>query len=83
MLMANFVDAIIDGKELIAPGESGIGSVELANVMVYSSLINETIDLPMDSAAWEAKLNDLIANSTHEKKVVEVSNEDFTASYRR
>ena len=83
MLMTNFVDAILDGKELIAPGESGIGSVELANVMVYSGLINETIDLPMDSVAWETKLNDLIANSTHEKKVVEVSNEDFTASYRR
>ena len=57
--------------------------MELANVMVYSGLINETVDLPMDSAAWETKLNDLIANSTHEKKVVEVSNEDFTASYRR
>ena len=83
MLMTNFVDAILDGKELIAPGESGIGSVELANVMVYSGLLNETVDLPMDSAAWETKLNDLIANSTHEKKVVEVSNEDFTASYRR
>ena len=83
MLMTNFVNAILDGEDLIAPGESGIGSVELANVMVYSGLINETIDLPMDSAAWETKLNDLIANSTHEKKVVEVSNEDFTASYRR
>jgi predicted dehydrogenase len=83
MLMTNFVNAILDGEDLIAPGESGVGSVELANVMVYSGLINETIDLPMDSAAWEAKLNDLIANSTHEKKVVEVSNEDFTASYRR
>ena len=81
--MANFINAILDGEDLIAPGESGIGSVELANVMVYSGLINETIDLPMDSAAWETKLNDLIANSTHEKKVVEVSNEDFTASYRR
>jgi predicted dehydrogenase len=83
MLMTNFVNAILDGEDLIAPGESGIGSVELANVMVYSGLINETIDLPMDSAAWETKLNDLIANSTHEKKVVEISNEDFTASYRR
>jgi predicted dehydrogenase len=83
MLMTNFVNSILDGEGLIAPGESGIGSVELANVMVYSGLINETVDLPMDSAAWEAKLNDLIANSTHEKKVVEVSNEDFTASYRR
>jgi len=83
MLMTNFVNSILDGEDLIAPGESGIGSVELANVMVYSGLTNETVNLPMDSAAWEAKLNDLIANSTHEKKVVEVSNEDFTASYRR
>ena len=83
MLVTNLVNAILDGEELIAPGESGIGSVELANVMVYSGLINETIDLPMDGTAWEAKLNDLIAKSTHEKKTVEVSKEDFTASFRR
>ena len=82
-LVANFVNAILDGEELIAPGASGIGSVELANVMVFSGLLGQAIDLPMDSAAWEAKLNDLIANSTHEKKVVEVSNEDFNASFRK
>jgi hypothetical protein len=72
-----------DGEPLIAPGASGIGSVELANVMVYSGLLGQAIDLPMDGAAWEAKLNELIANSTHEKKTVEVSNEDFTASFRK
>ena len=82
-LVANFVNAILNAEALIAPGASGIGSVELANVMVYSGLIGQAIDLPMDSAAWEAKLNDLIANSTHEKKVVEVSNEDFSASFRK
>jgi len=82
-LIANFVNAILDGEPLVAPGASGIGSVELANVMLYSGLINEPIDLPMDSAAWEAKLNELIASSTHEKKVAEVSSEDFTASFRR
>jgi predicted dehydrogenase len=83
MLIANFVDAILDDVDLVAPGTSGIGSVELANVMLFSGLINETIELPMDGAAWEAKLNDLIANSTHEKKVVEISSEDFTSSFRR
>jgi len=56
---------------------------ELANVMVYSGLLGQAIDLPMDGAAWEAKLNELIANSTHEKKTIEVSNEDFTASFRK
>jgi len=83
ILITNFVDAILDGVDLIASGESGIGSVELANVMLFSGLIDETIELPMDGAAWEAKLNDLIANSTHEKEVVEISTEDFTASFRR
>lgn len=82
-LLTNFVDNILDGTPLIAPGASGIGSVELANVLLYSGLIDQPVNLPMDGAAWEAKLKDLIANSTHEKKVVEVSTEDFTASFRR
>ena len=82
-LMTNFVNAILDGEELIAPGEEGLGSVELANVMVYSGLLNETVDLPMDGAAWEAKLNELIANSTYEKQVMEISSEDFAASFRK
>ena len=81
--LTNFASAILDGEPLIAPGASGIGSVELANVMVYSGLLGQAIDLPMAGAAWEAKLNELIANSTHEKKVVEVSNEDFSASFRK
>ena len=82
-LMTNFVNAILDGEALIAPGPEGLGSVELANVMVYSGLKDEPVDLPMDGAAWEAQLNDLIANSTHEKKVVEISSEDFAASFRK
>ncbi len=82
ILVQNFVNAILDGEPLIAPGEEGIQSVELANVILYSSLMDKTIQLPMDSAAYEKKLNELIANSRHEKKVVEVSNEDFTKSFR-
>jgi predicted dehydrogenase len=82
-LMQNFVNAILDGEPLIAPGEDGIHSVELANVILYSSLIDQTVALPMDSAAYEKKLNQLIADSKIEKKVVAVSNEDFTASFRK
>jgi hypothetical protein len=37
----------------------------------------------MDSKAWEAKLNDLIANSKHQKKVVQTQTEDFTKSFRK
>lgn len=82
-LMQNFVDAILDGTPLIAPGPEGMGSVELANVLLYSSLIDQSVRLPMDSAAWEKKLNQLIAESKHEKKVVQTVAEDFTKSFRR
>lgn len=82
-LMTNFVNAIIDNEPLIAPGVEGIGSVELANVMVYSGIIGKAIELPMNGAEWETKLNELIVNSNHEKKTVEVSNEDFAASFRK
>jgi predicted dehydrogenase len=82
-LMQNFVDAILDGKPLLVPGEEGIHSVELANVMLYSSLINQTVELPMDSAAFEKKLQQLIAASKFEKKVVEVTGDDFTKSFHR
>lgn len=82
-LVQNFVDAILDGSPLIAPGEQGLYSVELANAILYSSLLNQTLDMPMDSAAYERKLQQLIAESKFEKKVVSVSGEDFTKSFNR
>jgi predicted dehydrogenase len=83
ILTQNFVNAILQGEPLIAPGAEGIHSVELANVMLYSSLLGETVELPMDSAAYERKLNQLIGESKIEKKVVEVLNEDITRSFIR
>lgn len=81
--MRNFVEAILDGVPLKAPGAEGIHSIELANTMLYSSLIDDTVELPLDGAAYEARLNELIANSTFKKEVKEVSTEDFTSSFRR
>jgi predicted dehydrogenase len=83
ILMTNFTNAILKGENLIAPGEEGLGSVELANAMLYSGLLEGPLELPMDGSAWEEKLNELIAGSTHEKKVVELSGDDFSASFRR
>lgn len=82
-LTQNFVDAILDGAPLIAPGAEGLHSVELANAMLYSSLTDQTITLPLDGAAYEAKLQELIAGSRFEKKVVAVEDEDFTKSFVR
>ena len=83
ILMQNFVNAILDREPLIAPGEEGLHSVEFANVMLFSSLLGQTVELPMDSAAYEKKLNQLITESKLEKKVVEIANEDFAKSFTR
>jgi len=83
LITQNFINAILDGEPLLAPGEEGIYSVELANAMVYSSLLGETVRLPLDAAAWEGKLNQLIAESKVVKKVVKVATDDFTSSFRK
>jgi predicted dehydrogenase len=83
VIMQNFVDAILDGAALIAPASEGLKSVELANAVVFSSLANQTVELPLDASAYETKLKELIASSRFEKKVVEISNEDFTKSFNR
>ena len=41
---------------LIAPAAEGIHSVELANAMLYSTFINDTVTLPLDATAYEAAL---------------------------
>ena len=80
-ILQNFVDAILNGKELLAPAVEGIHSVELANAMIYSALIGETVELPIDAAAYEAKLKSLIANSTHRKVMTDAAQVDMSASF--
>lgn len=82
-LMQNFVNAILDGEPLIVPGAEGIHSVELANAILFSSLLDQTVPLPLDGVAYEKKLNQLIAESKLEKKVVAVPAGDFASSFRR
>ncbi|HAH86058.1 MAG TPA: oxidoreductase [Armatimonadetes bacterium] len=67
LLTQNFVDAVLDGTPVIAGGSEGMNSVELANAMVYSTLINDTVELPIDGAKYEEALNNLIANSKFRK----------------
>lgn len=83
ILMRNFVDSILDGVPLTVPGADGLHSVELANAMLLSSLQERPLDLPMDGAAFEGKLQELIAGSTLNKPVVEIKNDDFTQSFHR
>ena len=85
-MLANFADAILSGAPLLAPGQEGIHSVELANAMLLSSLRQETVELPLDAAAYEQKLQELIATSTYVKPVPSkdaVASTDFNQSFAR
>ncbi|HSI86973.1 MAG: Gfo/Idh/MocA family protein [Candidatus Methylacidiphilales bacterium] len=85
-IIGNFVDAILDGKNLIAPAEEGIHSVELANSMIYSSFTDSTVSLPLSSADYEAFLKKKIEESTFEKKTVTQPSgtpDDFAKSFGR
>ena len=68
-MIANFVAAIRDPEvKLIANGEEGIRSVEFGNAMLYSGLKGVDVEIPMDTVAYDAMLQDLIRNSKHTKK---------------
>ncbi|MEI8243056.1 MAG: Gfo/Idh/MocA family oxidoreductase [bacterium] len=66
-ILRNFTEAILDGAPLLAPAAEGLHSVELANAMLYSSLTGQTVELPLDSAAYEACLQKLIRESRFSK----------------
>ena len=46
-------------------------------------MLGETVALPMEGAAWEKRLNQLIAESKLEKKVMAVEATDIASSFRR
>ena len=77
----NFIDSILDGSPLIAPGEEGLNSIELANAMLFSAWEKRTVQLPLDAAAYEARLKEKIAGSTHRKKVEERTAGDMASSF--
>jgi predicted dehydrogenase len=82
-LLRNFTSAILDSEPLLAPGREGLHSLELANAAVYSSILGQTIQLPMDGLAWEQKLKELAASSSLKKEVRAGGTDDFAASFRR
>ena len=85
-VLQNFVDAVLDGKPLIAPAPEGIHSVELANAILFSSARHETIELPLDAAAYEQHLKEKFSASRYKKKAPHAHGaltDDFASSSNR
>ncbi len=77
-----FVKAVLDPKaKLVAEGWEGIRSVEFGNAMLYSGLNKVEVPIPMDTAKYDAMLQDLIKNSRFKKKEAKKSVVDMNNSF--
>ncbi len=75
----NFVNAILNGEALIAPGEEGIHAVRMINAIYLSGWTEDWARLPVDEDRYLAKLEEKKRSSTV-KKVARVIDMDVTTS---
>ncbi len=80
-ILKNFASAVLNGTELLAPGEEGINGLTISNAIHLSAWTNETVDVknfPHDK--FYECLQDKIAKSTVVKKESNVV-ADTTGTY--
>lgn len=61
----NFVNAVLNGEPLVAPGIEGVNGLELANAMLMAGLTRRSVELPLDGNLFERFLDNLVQQSTH------------------
>jgi predicted dehydrogenase len=67
-IIQNWIDAILKGTLLLAPGEDGLYSVEMANAIYLSSWLKQTVEFPINADLYYEKLQEKINHSTLENK---------------
>ncbi len=67
-IMNNWIDAILTGAPLLAPGEEGVHGLEISNAMHLSTWTDDWVELPVDEDLFYQKLQEQIKNSTTTKK---------------
>ncbi len=67
VITRNWVNAILKGEPLLAPGAEGIHGLQLCNAAYLSSWTDQWVDIPVDEAAFEQHLQEKIKNSTFRK----------------
>jgi predicted dehydrogenase len=62
-ITANWVDAILKGTPLLAPGVEGIRGLELSNAMYLSTWLDDWVEIPVDEDLFYSKLQEMIQKS--------------------
>ena len=71
-ILQNYTDAILRGEPLLSPGADGLNELTLSNAAYLSQWTgNQEIALPMDTAAFDALLQEHIAHSEHVVRTAE------------
>jgi predicted dehydrogenase len=60
VITQNFINAIVRGESLIAPGIEGIHGLEIGNAMLMAALTRQPVDLPVDPDAYESFIKRMI-----------------------
>lgn len=81
VITQNFINAILDGEPLIAPGEDGIHGLELGNAMLMSGITGQPVSVPTDRDAFDQLIQKLAAESKTEKKVVKPTSTSLAGSF--
>nr|WP_066307895.1 Gfo/Idh/MocA family oxidoreductase [Bacillus sp. FJAT-29814] len=63
-IIQNWIHAIVQGTPLLAPGEDGLHSVEIANAIYLSSWMNQSVDFPVNADLYYEKLQEKIRQSS-------------------
>lgn len=82
-MINNWVDAALNGTELIAPGEEGINSLLISNAIYLSSWNDNWVEIPFDEDEFYDKLQERIAKSTYVKQAVVERTVDISASFHK
>lgn len=69
-ILRNFCCSILNGEELIAPGEEGRWTVEFINALILSGKKEKEVDIPVDREEYE-ELLDSLKKSSRKKTVKE------------
>ena len=62
-IIRNFARAVLYGEELIAPGDSGLDSLELSNALLFSGMTKKDVTLPVDRKEFIKFFDKLVAGS--------------------
>ncbi|WP_211745814.1 Gfo/Idh/MocA family oxidoreductase [Paenibacillus sp. Marseille-Q4541] len=82
-IIQNFIDAIREQKQLIAPGEEGIKGLTLSNAMYLSTWTDQWVDLPIDEDQFYEQLQEKIRSSQIKKSEEQATKElvDLSGTY--